>query len=120
MINGSVGIGALEFGVIGFFYANAIVTSIGLLSLFCYAENNNFEIKWLAYFGVDSIVVLCTNNLLIEIIRLLDYKLSGNFLLEHGMFGCIIFTILLLILEYGIIRISQNKYIGFLFGKKRC
>lgn len=39
----------------------------------------------LSTFGANSIVVLVTNNLLIELFRLLEYKVFNNFFLENGV-----------------------------------
>lgn len=117
-INGAVGIGSLRFNSVLLFYSNAIITSIAILSIFKYAEQKTLHLKWLSMFGKESIVILCTNNLLIETIRLLDYKITGNFLLNYGLLGCLVFTGILAILEYGIIRMTRQRFIRLLFGKR--
>lgn len=119
IINDAVGIGSLQFNHVCLFYSNASITSVALLSLFKGVEQKAVKMKLLSLFGRESIVVLCTNNLLIETIRLLDYKITGNFLLNHGLLGCLIFTGILVILEYGIVQMSRQRFIGLLFGKIR-
>lgn len=114
--NGFIGIGALELKNVGLFYINAVILSICFLSIFqSIAQMENTEKKKLKEFGQKSIVVLCTNNLFIEIIRLLDYKITGNFLINHGMVGNIIFALMIISIEYFMIVISRSK-VGVLFG----
>lgn len=61
------------------FFLDAFGLSLVLLVLCRYLEQYCVrKQKLLIYFGVNSIIVLCTNNLLIEVIRLLDYKLTGG------------------------------------------
>lgn len=117
-VNGPVGIGSLEFqnGILFFF--DAVISSMAILSLFYYSESNGFkEFRILNFFGKDTIILLCTNNLLIETIRLIDYKFAGNLLLSWAMIGSIIFTLVLMIVEAIIIKFAQGS-IGIIFGKK--
>lgn len=67
------------------------------------------------FYGKNSIVILCTNNLIIEILRLFDSKVTGNFFLQHGMLGNFLFTILLVICELPVIVVGM-KYFRYLFG----
>lgn len=114
--NGFIGIGALELKHVGLFYMNATIISICLLSIFqSIVQMENTEKKILKEFGQKSIVVLCTNNLFIEIIRLLDYKITGNFLINHGMAGNIVFALIIISIEWFMIMISRSK-VGVLFG----
>lgn len=115
--NGHVGLGGLIFNNIWLFYFNAIFMSISILSLFKHLEKH-FLFKGLTYFGKNTIVILCTNNILIEIIRLIDYKFFNNILLTTGIVGNIILTIIILLIELPIIKITETKY-SFIFGKKR-
>lgn len=83
--------------------------------------NENINSKYLnilSSFGANSIVVLVTNNLLIESFRLLEHNFFNNFFLANGVIGAFLMTIILTIPEYYLISISQNKKIGILFGKK--
>lgn len=81
--------------------------------------NKHTNLKYLnilSTIGANSIVILVTNNLLIEIFRLLEYKVFNNFFLENGIIGAFLMTAILIIPEYYLISISQSK-IGILFGK---
>ncbi len=116
--NGQVGFSALQLGNVFLYFLNGIVLSIALLCVCKIMEAHRYELPLLTMFGQNSIVVVCTNNLFIEIIRLLDYKLTGNFLINAGLAGSILFALLLILIEYMIIRLAQGK-LGLLFGKVR-
>lgn len=115
--NGFSAIGSLQLQNPLLFFANAAMTSTGILALCKYAETvRTAHLKCLELYGRNTIVVVCTNNLLIEIIRLLDYKLFGDVLLRSGLMGCAVFTAILLVIEYILIRMAQGP-LGVLFGK---
>lgn len=117
LINGAVGLASGEFGYGYLYVINAVLTSVAIMAIFAYFEKKEVRIPFFEIFGKDSIVVLCTNNLLIEIIRLIDYKVTGNFLLNAGIWGSVIFTGILIIIELLIISLSHTK-IGVIFGKR--
>ncbi len=80
-----MGISALEFQNVFLFYLIAIVESISLLAIF--TQINRLcqrRLRLLELFGRNTIVVVCTNNLFIEIVRLLDHKITGDILLQWG------------------------------------
>lgn len=79
-------------------------------------DSKNKVLNFLSLFGVNSIVVLVSNNLLIEIFRLIEYKYFNNIFLNSGTLGGLLMGGILVAPEYYLIRISQGK-IGFLFGK---
>lgn len=110
---GYAAIGGLVFPYWGGYFVTASIMSIALLA---FLKSFDSEQPTLQMWGKFSIVVLCTNNLLIESIRLIDSKLTGSFLLAYGLLGCSIFFIILYILEYYIIRLSQGR-LGVVFGK---
>lgn len=108
-MNGEVEMSASNIGNAAIYFPCAIVTSIAVMSLMKKIENHKWKIlKYLEEYGKNTIVLLVTNNLIIEIIRLLDYKFFGNFMIQLGMIGSIVFTIILLIIEWWIIRISRG------------
>lgn len=82
-----------------------------------YRKSGLQELRGLSFFGKDSIVILLTNNLLIEVIRLLDYKIAGDWLLKMGMVGSLIMTLVLGIMESCMIILSRKRGIRILFGK---
>lgn len=118
--NGFVAIGSLEFGNIFLFNLNALLLSLAIISLFKNIENKTKnELKLLSYFGKNTIVVLCTNNLLIEILRMSDHFITKDILLSLGYLGVAILFVVLCLLEVLVIRISDTK-LCILFGKKGC
>lgn len=117
MWSGFSAIGSLEFPRQSLYFFTAVLMSLSIMALFSTAKEGSSTLSVLKLFGQYSIVVLCTNNLLIEIIRLFDYKIAGNFLLSQGLLGSAIFFIILAVIEYGLIRLSQGR-IGVIFGKK--
>lgn len=117
-INGPIGMAALDFknGILTVF--NASITSIAILNILAYFDKIvHHRLKFLSFLGKDSIVVLCTNNLLIEIFRLLDYKLTGNVFLRLGLPGSFLFATIIMALEGMLISLSHTR-LGFLFGKR--
>ena len=71
----------------------------------------------LSLFGQNTIVILCTNNLLIETIRLADHKLTGDFLLKTGLAGSLLFTALLILIEIPVIKLASGPFAP-MFGKQ--
>ena len=116
--NGSVSMN-FEFGRIPLlFFINSIALSVTLCCFFkeinqCFPQTVR---SFLATYGQYSIVILVTNNVVIEIVRLLDHKLTGNFFLHHGIIGHLLFAALLVLLEYPVILTAKGKA-GILFGK---
>lgn len=55
--------------------------------------------RFILFYGRETLLVLCSNNIIIEIIRLLDYKISGNCLLKHGMIGNVMMFLVLTFVE---------------------
>lgn len=119
LYNGLVGIGALLFNNVILFFIIGTIISCTIIMLFKVINEriNSKYLNILSIWGANSIVVLVTNNLLIEIFRLLEYKVFDNFFLENGIIGAFLMTAILIIPEYYLISISQSK-IGILFGKK--
>lgn len=121
VINGFVSVN-FEYGNYPvLFFVNAIILSLCICSLFMKIEAYTPPMihSVLDFYGRDTIVVLVTNNLVIEILRLLDYKLTGDFFLNHGTAGCLLFAVLILVLEYPVILLAQYTNLSVLFGKRR-
>ena len=117
IFNGFVGIGSLELQNVFLFFINGMALSFLIIWVCLQLEKNCFNLNVLNEFGKNTIVIVCTNNLFIEIIRLLDYKLTGNFLLNMGMFGSVLFFVILSFLEYLVIKVTKGK-LSFLFGRR--
>lgn len=116
--NGFVAIGSLELNNALNFFLNETITSICIVSIFdrMLKNTNNMEIEFLNKFGKNTIVVVCTNNLLIEIVRLLDYKITESALLKIGVIGAIILFFLIVYFECVLIELS-NGIMTPMFGK---
>lgn len=69
----------------------------------------------LEYWGENSIKVLCFHGFVIQIIRLLDYKLLGNLLPRLGIFEGIVFTILIMAI-LTILMPMFNIFLNWSFG----
>lgn len=63
-----------------------------------------------AWIFFSHIVILCTNNIFIEILRLLDSTLRGNFFCSYEMLINLLFTTLLTAIEFLIILIGMKYF----------
>lgn len=113
LLNGFSAIGNFTFGNVPLYYVSACLTVFGLVLLLY-----NVECPYVEYWGKNSIVVLCTNNLVIEVLRLLDYKLFDNWCIYNGIIGDLVFAMCVLAIEIPVIQIGM-KYFGVLFGKSK-
>ena len=110
-----------EFGRIPMiFFVNTSVLSISICYIFktishCFPQ---IARSILPIYGQYSVVTLVTNNIIIGIIRLLDYKISGNFFLNNGYEGYFLFAIILILLEYPIILVEKGKQ-TYCLGKEK-
>ena len=77
------------------------------------------EVDVLSFWGRNTIVILCTNNLIIELIRLIDHKIANDSLLSLGLLGCLVFTMLIIAIEIPLIKSVMNTKLSILFGKKQ-
>lgn len=118
--NGFVGIGALELGNVFIFFTTGVALSFLIIEIMHVLGKERTSTFWklLALWGANSIVVLVTNNLLIEIFRLIEYRLFNDFFVTHGLLGGLLMTLILLVPEYILIRLAHGKW-SQLFGKKR-
>lgn len=114
--NGFAAIGSLQLQNVFLFFLTGGATSIFILVLFQKITKTQVTLSWLSYWGRNTLVVLCTNNLLIEIVRLLDYKVTGNFFLNNGIVGSFSMAVVIAMLEMFAIWISNSKC-KVLFGK---
>lgn len=114
--NGFVGLGAFRLNNIYLFLICGITGSLGIILLAKRLDDAN--LKLLKFLGLNTMVILCTHNIIIEIIRLLDYKLFGNILLKYNMYGSFLLCGIIVLIEIPIILVC-NKYFYYLFGKKK-
>lgn len=83
----------------------AIITIVSKIEYFLYRH-----CRMIIFYGRNSLIVMCTNNLIIETLRLLDYRITGNWMLHSGYFGIICFFLILTILEYPILKFFEGKF----------
>lgn len=116
-MNGSVEMAASNIGNPAIYFPCATATSVAIMGLFKKAECKHIKVlDVIEVYGKNSIVLLCTNNLLIEIIRLFDYKITGNILISMGMAGCAIFTVILMAIEWKVIKLADGP-LSLVFGR---
>lgn len=95
----------------------SIGLTIGSLLLFRQLKADTKVSQFLTFFGRNSIILLCTNNIIIETIRLADYKLAGN-MLQGGPLQCMLFFTVLVLVEYWVVVVeNKNKMLRWTFGK---
>lgn len=117
--NGFSAIGNLAFGrSIIIAIISGATLCFSLLNLFDNNIHNNHILTLVSSIGRYSIIILCTNNILIEIIRLFDYKIFNNILLQSGIIGQILITIMILAINYFVIILSSING-SCIFGIKR-
>lgn len=126
LYNGNVSIGALNLNNVIVFYLCATLFSYLTIWACKYIDNHIVD-YWggvmracdmVALFGANSIVVLVTNNFLIETSRLIEYKLLNNMFVNNGLLGGLLLSGVLAVPEYLIIRLSQGR-LAVVFGKRR-
>lgn len=114
--NGFVGLGGFELNNIYLFLICGITGSLGIILLF--KKMNSHNLKLLKFLGINTIIILCTNNIIIEIIRLLEYELFGNILFKYKLCESFLLCGIIILIEIPTILIC-NKYFYYLFGKKK-
>lgn len=115
LYNGFSAIGSLSLNNPMLYYFNAICLTISVFFFFKICKAKILSI--FSFWGKNSIVLLCTNNLIIEVVRFLDYRFTDNFLLLHGLFGSVIFLFIIIVIEIPIIKLVENTRLAILFGK---
>jgi len=109
MLNGDASMNKMNN--VWLYFLNATGTSVGIITLINSLQHKCcFKSKFITFLGINSIIVLCTNNLIIEIIRLLDYKLTGNWMMNTGYLGCFAFFILLVVAEIPVIKAFEGRF----------
>lgn len=113
---------ALYLGNLFVYFITFLIMSISLFSIFKYMEIKYADSKlshFLTFWGTNSIVVLCTHNLFLEIFRLLDYKLFNHAIRDSGLIGSVPLTILILLFEIPVVYLANHR-LFFLFGRKHA
>ena len=87
-----------------------------IYKLSIYLDKRN--IRLLEYWGKNSIKILCLHGFIIEIIRLVDYKIFGNVLVCMGMWEGVVFTSIIMIILTSSMPLI-NKFLWWSFGERR-
>ncbi len=116
-INGKVGFGDLQFNNRWLFTLNALCGSTAILIL-SKVEVRSGYFKGIKYLGKNTLVILGTHTILIEIFRLIDFKFLGERLPTFGLYEGIILTILILVAELPIIM-TVNRITPFLVRNRK-
>ena len=109
----------MAYGIYGnpiLYYVNGLLGTFVVIRVFTYLAKfrlGNFTV-WL---GENSIIVLCTSSLVIEVLRLMDYKITNSGLPSLGIAEGILLCTIVMMIEVVIIRFC-NRYLSALFGKK--
>lgn len=117
LYNGFSGIGSLQLNNPVLFYMNAVGVTWALF-FFLNVSKDTVVMKSLSFFGRNSIIILCTNNLIIEVFRLLDYRMCNNVLLSWGVGGAIVLTTIIIVIEIALIKLANSTNVKFVFGKR--
>ena len=119
VLNGSVDISDLELHNPILFFLSAFLLCTSILGIFnCIEKSVNTDLRFFRLWGENTIIVLCTNNLVIEIIRLADHFITYDFMIKSGILGNFLFFVIITVIELIIIKIFSNK-LGFVFGRYR-
>lgn len=87
-----------------------------IYKLSIYLDKRN--IRLLEYWGKNSIKILCLHGFIIEIIRLVDYKIFGNVLVCMGRWEGVVFTSIIMIILTSSMPLI-NKFLWWSFGERR-
>ena len=87
-----------------------------IYKLSIYLDKRN--IRLLEYWGKNSMKILCLHGFIIEIIRLVDYKIFGNVLVCMGRWEGVVFTSIIMIILTSSMPLI-NKFLWWSFGERR-
>ena len=87
-----------------------------IYKLSIYLDKRN--IRLLEYWGKNSIKILCLHGFIIEIIRLVDYKIFGNVLVCMGRWEGVVFTSIIMIILTSSMPLIK-KFLWWSFGERR-
>ena len=106
LINGFASFAELHSPVL--FFLSGLALSVAIICILRKYEHSSLPVsKSLSFFGKETLFILCTNNLLIESVRLIDHKVSGDFLLNIGVLGNLLLFFIITLLEVLLIYSSR-------------
>lgn len=108
----------LAYGVYGnplLYYVNGMLGTFVAIHSFAYVSQYRFS-EFLVWLGKNTIIVLCTSSFVIEMLRLVDYKLTNSAMPSFGYAEGIILCVLTMMIEV-IIILFCKRYLWFVTGK---
>ena len=117
LLNGMVTLVALDLANPFLYTLNGILGSYVLIQLALHCKENWIS-KKVVFLGKNTVIILATHMFVVEIIRLLDYKLFNNVLNRLGLFEGFVFGGIVIAVMCLVIPLC-NRYFRFLFGLPR-
>lgn len=116
MMSKEVSIASLTFG-------NPIIYilmgSFGTYIVYCWSKKIEVTSKMgdmLGLWGRNSLQILCLHSFVIQVVRLLDYKILGDFLILLGDAEGIVFSIVIMVILTIILK-KYSRFFDWTFGK---
>ena len=107
--NGFTSFANIHYPILYFIDGLSMSVAALILCWLC-SKNNSLLSRFFVKFGRETLLVLCSNNLFIEIVRLLDYKLNNSFFLNHGMPGNFLMFIFMTLIELCFILLYRKLF----------
>ena len=99
-----------DMRIVPLYMTNAVMINLSFISLVRILGDRYGNHPMLTFYGKNSLIVICTNNIVVESLRLIDYKFFGNFLLGLGYLGVFFFFILVTVCEYPFLKVFGGKF----------
>ena len=115
--NGMVSLVSLRFSNPVLYTVTGLLGSYLLIQISMRLRENRVT-DVMIYFGKNTSVILCTHIFVVEIVRLLDYKLFDNALYRFGIFEGFVFGGIVMAAMHLAIIICR-RYFWYLFGYSR-
>ena len=117
--NDTISIASRQYGNVLLFYANGLIGTWVVIQFHDYLMGPilNKISQAISWIGKNSLVVVCTSLYPIELIRIVDYKITKNALPNLGIWEGMVICLIAVMIETGIILFC-NKYLYFLFGRR--
>lgn len=99
-----------DMKIVPLYFINALIICLSMITLVIYKDEKYGNNKFVTFYGKNSLLIVCTNNLIIESLRLLDHLLLNDSLLQIGYLGIFIFFIIITVCEYPVLRLLEGKF----------
>ncbi|MBR6979896.1 MAG: acyltransferase family protein [Prevotella sp.] len=99
-----------NMGIVPLYFINATIISFSIITIIRQLGERQGHYQLVSFYGKNSLIIVCTNNLVIEICRLIDHKMFCNSLLHMDYIGIFIFFIIITICEYPLLKLFEGKF----------